>query len=444
VRAAVGLEAIEPPKPSQRWRLIQAMIELSAKAGHNGVPIAELCTGAGVSAAAFYVEFADREELLVAAYRHCAERVFGPMRATLLEAEISDVPTAAVSAMFEAIAEDPEAGRIVFVEALGGGERMRAARMEAFARFEARVRQYLERVPEDTVAIDVPVVAVAGALRHIVSRHLRTRSEDELPALVGKGLRWLSSYARPAGAQPWSTWVRADFAPTSTPSIPFQLQTMPGRLPPGRHGLPAGQVSRSQHTRILLATAELMMERGYAATRVEDIVSRARVAKPVFYEHFRDKQHAFLEAQHYPTQFILDRCGEAYFSGDHWPQRMWRMLEVLLSLIAANPAVSHLRLVECYSAGREAVRRAEEITRSFTIFLEEGYRYRDEARELPRLFSQAITGAIFEIVQRQVAQGNTAGLSAYLPQLAYVALAPFTGANEAIALVEEMMRHDPA
>jgi hypothetical protein len=61
-------------------------------------------------------------------------------------------------------------------------------------------------------------------------------------------------------------------------------------------------------------------------------------------------------------------------------------------LIAQNPAISHLRLVECYASGPAAIRRAEEITRSFTIFLHEGYHYRPEAASLPRLCSQAIAG----------------------------------------------------
>ena len=438
VRDALALEARRAFKRGQRGRLTQAMIELSARAGHNEVSIAELCAGAGVSPVTFYAEFADKEELLITAYRSCAERVFGPMRAALLDGEPAHVPALALRAMLESIAEDPDAGRIVFVESLGGGERMRAARREALARFEARVQQYLERVPTDAITLDVPAVAVAGALRHIVARSLRTSSEDQLPALVDGGLRWLYSYARARGSGPWSSSEDALLtlasAPASTPSQP----AMPERLPPGRHGLPAAQVARSQRTRILLATAAVTMEKGYASTTVDEIVARARVAKPVFYEHFSDKQRAFLEAQQYPTQFILGRCAQAYFSGSDWPQRMWRMLETLLGLIAANPAISHLRLVECYSAGPEAIRRAEEITRSFTIFIEEGYLYRERARELPRLCSPAIAGAIFEIVQRDAEAGELATLGTRLPQLAYIAVAPFTGAEEAIALVEEM------
>jgi AcrR family transcriptional regulator len=207
--------------------------------------------------------------------------------------------------------------------------------------------------------------------------------------------------------------------------------------------LPAGVVARSQRTRLIFATAEAMTAKGYANTTVEDIVGLARVAKPVFYRYFDDKQHAFLEAQQYPTQFILDRCAEAYFSAPEWPQRMWRHIGTLLKLIVANPPISHLRLVECYAAGPEAIRRAEEITRSFTIFLEEGYHYREQAAALPRLCSQAITGAIFEIIQRQVAAGELATLGSYLPQLTYIAIAPFTGPQEAIGLVEELKADAP-
>jgi len=113
-------------------------------------------------------------------------------------------------------------------------------------------------------------------------------------------------------------------------------------------------------------------------------------------------------------------------------------------MITANPAISHLRLIECYAAGPEAIRRAEEITRSFTIFLEEGYGYRPQARELPHLCSLAIAGAVFEIIQRHVARGDSAGLVRRLPQLTYVAIAPFTGSEQAVRLVTELKAGHPA
>ena len=180
------------------------------------------------------------------------------------------------------------------------------------------------------------------------------------------------------------------------------------------------------------------MAKGYANATVADIVAAAGVARDVFYEHFTDKHHAFLEAQQHPTQHILDTCAAAYFAAEHWPERVWRGLGTLLELIVENPAISHLRLVACYAAGPEAIRRAEEITRSFTIFLEEGYRYRPEADGLPRLSSQAIAGAVFEVVRRHIARGDYVGLTGRLPQLTYIAIAPFTGPQEAVELVADL------
>ena len=95
--------------------------------------------------------------------------------------------------------------------------------------------------------------------------------------------------------------------------------------------------------------------------------------------------------------------------------------------------------MECYTAGPTAVRRAEEAIGAFTIFLEEGYRQRPGAAELPRLFSQATAGAIFEIIQHDVAEGATAELPRRLPQLAYIATAPFLGPVAAIEAIGKQL-----
>jgi AcrR family transcriptional regulator len=413
------------------------MIELSARTGYHRVSIAELCASAGVSPVTFYEHFADKEGVLVAAYQGCIKDVFGRLAPALAESEINDAPRVALRSLLDAVASDPGAGRILFIEALVGGERMRDERKRAFATFERRASDFTQRTAGDERQLDVPAIAVIGALRHVVARHLRAHAEDQLPARLEDALTWLYAYARPSGAEPWSTSERAllEGAPEAPPPL-GELE--PERLPPGRHGLPAGLVARHQRTRLIYAIAEATMRKGYASTTIEDIVAQARVAKPVFYRYFTDKLNAFLEAQHHPTQHILERCAQAYYGERQWPARMWRLLETLIGLVSASPAISHLRFVECHAAGPEPIRRAEEITRSFTIFLEEGYYQSAESRALPRLCSQASAGAIFEIIRRHIAQGRVRALTAQLPILTYIAIAPFTGAERAIGLVEEI------
>ncbi len=363
-----------------------------------------------------YEQLGDRDDRMLAACRAVAGDVFGQMGPVAGAQDWSDAARLALGGLLSVLRDDPGALRVLFVDGLAGGGGIRAERKRVAAEFERLVQAFLDSPPKGGNALDIPATAVMGALRNITAGHLRTHDEDRLALLIDDGLAWVESYAIPAGQARWSTGAHALLA--AAPS------------------LPARWVARSQHERILDATAEVMKAKGYARATVAGILAQAGVSREVFYEHFSDKQHAFLEAQQHPTQYFLDACSAAYFSAQQWPERIWKGLRTMLGLIAANPALSHLRLVECYRAGPAAIRRAEEITRSFTFFLEEGYSYRPAAHQLPRLSSDAIAGAIFEVIQRAVAHGDAAQLTRQLPQIAYIAITPFTGHEQAVDLLE--------
>jgi AcrR family transcriptional regulator len=423
-------------RPSQRERLIDAIVELAGQSGYQTLSIAQISARAGVSSATFYEQFEDREACLLAAYKDLTERTLARMATSLREGEWASAARPAFTGLLRALTDDPNAGRVMFVEALAGGPRLRSELRSVLDGMEQSAEVLLDRAPVEGVTLDIPGRALIGAVRHVVSRHLRRHSEDQLPGLTEEMLSWMGCYAVPARAGRWSVGPTALLASSTPPPAPSSAPSAPERLPRGRHGLPPGAVARSQRSRILQATAAVSMEKGYANTTVADVVAAAGVAKEAFYRHFRDREQAFLEAQEHPTQQILDLVVRSYFSAEEWHERIWRGLGTLLELIAADPVMSHLRLVECYTAGPAAVHRAEETTRSFTIFLEEGYRQRPEAAALPRLWSQAIAGAIFEIIQQDVAAGRTAELPRRRPQLTYLATAPFLGPQKAIELLQ--------
>jgi AcrR family transcriptional regulator len=435
------------PGTTQRERLVEAMLDLSARSGYHQVSIARLSTYAGVSSATFYAQFRGKEDCMLAAYRTAAWRILAPMATLadehdwLLRDDWQVTAREGLEMLLSAVQANPHAARVLFVEGLAGGPRLVDESKAVLAEFEQRTQRLLDQMPPESRTLDLPVAALVGAVRHIVSRHLRIQAEDRLPSLVPDLVTWVEAYATSTADGCWSTGegaLLADRVARQLSPASGAPMRRPMRLPRGRHGLPAGIVARSHRTRIISATAEVMMQKGYANATVADIVAAAGVARDVFYEHFTDKQHAFLEAQSHPTQFILDTCAEAYFEGKDWAERVWNYLHTLIRLITENPAISHLRLVECYAAGPAAIRRAEEITRSFTIFLEEGYGWTPQARKKPRLCMHAITGAIYEVIQRHVARGEADQLPKRLPQLVYIMLAPFTGAPQAIELVEQL------
>ena len=58
------------------------------------------------------------------------------------------------------------------------------------------------------------------------------------------------------------------------------------------------RMSASERREQLIVVARrLFAERGFEGTSVEEIASRAKVSKPVVYEHFGDKEYSLVRAQ---------------------------------------------------------------------------------------------------------------------------------------------------
>jgi TetR/AcrR family transcriptional repressor of mexJK operon len=68
---------------------------------------------------------------------------------------------------------------------------------------------------------------------------------------------------------------------------------------------PSDAVGRSlrKHRAILVAAADLFLERGYLGTSMDEIAASAAVSKQTVYRHFDDKEHLF-------TELVLSTVGE--------------------------------------------------------------------------------------------------------------------------------------
>src|ERR1044072_1226312 len=78
---------------------------------------------------------------------------------------------------------------------------------------------------------------------------------------------------------------------------PGPVRALPGkppRRPPGPEPVGADAAAADQRRRILAATAELVAEKGYQETTMEDVVRRAKVGYATYYKHFADREAAFL------------------------------------------------------------------------------------------------------------------------------------------------------
>ena len=69
-----------------------------------------------------------------------------------------------------------------------------------------------------------------------------------------------------------------------------------GRFPSGARRLPSDLVRAVQRERLIAAMLKAASELGYRSTNVQDVIERAGVSRPTFYEHFANKEDCFLAA----------------------------------------------------------------------------------------------------------------------------------------------------
>jgi AcrR family transcriptional regulator len=331
--------------------------------------------------------------------------------------------------------KDSAAAKVLFVESLAAGPRSLQLREALLARVEVTLEEALAREPEGTASLNLPAWGLSRGVFRLLAIRL-SRPDPELAELGGELVAWADSYRTEPGRPHLHEKIRlgriAGSPPDSTP--PLDADYPP---PDDPQRLPAGELARSQRLRILDAVARCAHERGYEELTVADIVAEAKVSRTTFYAQFSDKGEAAREANERVFQGGISACATGFFSELEWPERAWAGGVALLSFLAAHPAGAYLAFVESPAVGEAAIGHAYERLRTFTLFLEEGYRFRPEAEQLPRITSEALMATMFEWAFHELHESRGAErLLAILPQLTYVILAPFMGSEAAGEFVE--------
>lgn len=183
----------------------------------------------------------------------------------------------------------------------------------------------------------------------------------------------------------------------------------PERLSPGRHGLSREQVSASQRGRLVAAMAEAAAEKGYAAVSVADVLKRAKVSRLTFYQHFSDKADCFGAAYDTATEALLDVVtGALHGEGDRW-ESVERAVGAYLDVLAAEPVLARLFLVEAYAAGPEFLRRRVALQGSVVDAVADFVGARSPRG---RLACEALLGAVVSMATARIVQDDFAGLPA--------------------------------
>lgn len=442
-----GPQALPPEEVAadQRERLYEATIKAVNERGFVATTISDLVAGAGVSRRSFYEHFENKEECLLATYDALIERLTARMASAYdPKDEWIDQIEAIVSALFEASSDRPDAARLVCVEMGAAGP----VGIERWARDAERLTAFITGVFEQAPgegAVPQPVArAIVGALRTILySRVRRERSsrslKAELQKLTPDIVAWIAAFyptpseipERPRGRR--HGHLQGGRAPGTLSPSP---RWAPRGLPRGEHNLPRGFVAHNQRERIFDAVANLTASKGYAALSLEEIVAEAAISLQTFYEHFENKEEAFLatfEMGHAKATAAINRSLNLKLS---WAQNVRLGLNALLEFLASEPSIARLACVDILIAYPHVAGRVNEANFSYIELLDIGP---DDTypNMPPPVMREASVGGIFELLHDYILHERTQRVTELIDYVMYITITPFAGSEIAARAVAE-------
>ena len=172
-------------------------------------------------------------------------------------------------------------------------------------------------------------------------------------------------------------------------------------------------------------------EKGYGATTVGDLTREAGVSRTTFYELFDDKEDCFLAAFDDAVDIMVRRVTRAYEREERWPERARAGLAALLELLAEEPTLGHLALIEIGAAGPAAQRRYWAAIQRLTPLFDEGRSFAPGGRQLPANTARMAIGGVTGLIADELMAGRAEQLPDLISDVVFATLMPYLGPQAA-------------
>ncbi|HKB50562.1 MAG TPA: TetR/AcrR family transcriptional regulator [Solirubrobacterales bacterium] len=209
------------------------------------------------------------------------------------------------------------------------------------------------------------------------------------------------------------------------------LSRAEGRFPAGVRTLPADLVKAIQRERLLAAMIGAVTENGYSTLTVQNVLTRAGISRPTFYEQFEDKEDCFLAAFDASAARMRERIEATVAeAGPGWRDGLRSGIAELLRFIAEEPEEARTVIVEARASSPAGLRRRDELLDHFATCIDA--LVREDLDETPSAIAAAgVVGGIESVLYARLQKGETDELDALLPSLMYFAVLAYAGREAA-------------
>jgi AcrR family transcriptional regulator len=444
--APAAASAAAACRSSQRQRLLGAVTDLASRDGYTAVTVGQVIARAGVSRATFYESFINMEACFVAALAPICRRLLAGIRSAVASDCAEHAVVRATHALLVFASSRPTQARLLMNDSLTGASRLRSVRDGFIDDAAAIIEDAHGRAGSSAIIPDLPPRLLVGVSCRLIAARLHEGPDgSHLRGLHEELNSWADAYRLPLARHHWPT-VTALAPAARSPFLPPGALCAPSAMVPSRRRAREGALAENQWSRIVFATAELIRRDGYAAATVARIAAAAGVDTRAFYRLFADKQQAFTAGCELLFRHAIAAAAGAFVGGEDWPDRLWEAARALAQYADGNTTLAYVALVESHTGSSSPSRRAQDIARASTIFLQDGLAYLPG--DPPGALSQpsevvleAIGMAVFELAYRHARQAGEVALSTLVAPMVFIALVPFLGADAASEFVCGQSQH---
>lgn len=184
-----------------------------------------------------------------------------------------------------------------------------------------------------------------------------------------------------------------------------------------------------ERERILAGMLQAVGARGYEKAAVSDAVRDAGLREEAFYEFFEGKEDCYLHAIDAGSAWVELRMRDAAAGAATWREQLRGALSGLLRFLDEQPEVGRALLVEVHAAGPGAVGKRTEAMERAVALMDLG---RDESDgAAPAIAAEAVVAGILAVLHRRLAAPRAESFMRLLPELMYLAVLPYFGAEAA-------------
>jgi AcrR family transcriptional regulator len=202
-------------------------------------------------------------------------------------------------------------------------------------------------------------------------------------------------------------------------------------LRPGPNGLPRGQVTEIQRSRMLAAAVEAVEDVGYSRMTVAQVIGRAKVSRKTFYDVFDDREDCFLAAFDLAIAQAKAHSGDAYEHDQSWRDSVRSGLARLLMFLDDEPGLAKLCVVEALGAGTKVLERRAQVLEELAAIVDRGRAVTNATREPPDVTAEGVVGAVFAVLHTRLLEGSSEPLTNLLGPLMSMIVLPYLGARAA-------------